>query len=49
MTDFLAASCVGLAQIGVGYPFDTSLTLIQNSRKWWGLPLKSYYRVGDFL
>ena len=48
MTDFVAASCVGLAQIGVGHPFDTSLTLIQNSRKWWGLPIKSYYRGWKF-
>jgi len=48
MTDFVAASCVGLAQIGVGHPFDTSLTLIQNKRKWWGLPIKSYYRGWKF-
>jgi len=48
MTDFVAASCVGLAQIGVGHPFDTSLTLIQNSRKWRGLPIKSYYRGWKF-
>ena len=48
MADFVAASCVGLAQIGVGHPFDTSLTLIQNSRKWWGLPIKNYYRGWRF-
>ena len=48
MTDFVAASCVGLAQIGVGHPFDTSLTLIQNKRKWWGLPIKNYYRGWRF-
>jgi len=48
MADFVAASCVGLAQIGVGHPFDTSLTLIQNKRKWWGLPIKNYYRGWRF-
>ena len=48
MTDFVAASCVGLAQIGVGHPFDTTLTLIQNKRKWWNLPIRNYYRGWRF-
>ena len=48
MTDFIASSCVGLAQIGVGHPFDTSLTLIQNKKPWWGLPIKNYYRGWRF-
>ena len=30
MSDFIAASCVGVAQVCVGHPFDTTLTLIQN-------------------
>jgi hypothetical protein len=44
MTDFIASGCVGLAQVSIGHPFDTTLTLIQNKRKWMGLPFRSYYR-----
>jgi len=34
MSDFVAAACVGLAQVSVGHPFETTLTLIQNNKKW---------------
>ena len=44
MTDLAAAACVGLSQIAIGHPFDTSLTLIQNKKPWYGLSPKSYYR-----
>ena len=30
MSDFIAAACVGIAQVSVGHPFETTLTLIQN-------------------
>ena len=44
MSDFIAASCVGVAQVGVGHPFDTTLTLIQNKKSWRSLPFTQYYR-----
>lgn len=44
MTDFLASIGVGISQILVGHPFDTSKVLIQNKKKWLGLPIKDYYR-----
>jgi hypothetical protein len=44
MTDFFASGCVGLAQVRIDHPFDTTLTLIQNKRKWMSLPFRSYYR-----
>ncbi len=44
MTDFIASGCVGVAQIAIGHPFDTTLTLIQNKKPWWGLKPLQYYR-----
>jgi hypothetical protein len=44
MSDFIAASCVGVAQVCVGHPFDTTLTLIQNKKSWRSLPFTQYYR-----
>ena len=48
MSDFVAAACVGLAQVSVGHPFETTLTLIQNNKKWKKLPIKDYYRGWRF-
>jgi len=44
MTDFVAASCVGLAQIGVGHPFDTSFR--ENGG---GYQSRATIEVGSFL
>ena len=44
MTDFISSACVGVTQVAVGHPFNTTLTLIQNNRKWLGLSPQSYYR-----
>jgi hypothetical protein len=44
MSDFVAAMCVGIGQVSVGYPFDTAKVLIQNNRKWTGLSIRHYYR-----
>ncbi len=48
MSDFIAAACVGIAQVSVGHPFETTLTLIQNNKKWKRLPIKDYYRGWRF-
>ena len=44
MSDFLAAFCVGVNQVLFGHPFDTTMVLIQNKKKWLGLSVKDYYR-----
>jgi len=44
MSDIIASIGVGLNQIFFGHPLDTCLTLLQNKKKWRGLPIKSYYR-----
>lgn len=44
MSDFIAAACVGVTQVSIGHPFDTTKILMQNNRKWFGLPLRNYYR-----
>jgi hypothetical protein len=48
MSDFIAAACVGVGQVSVGYPFDTTKVLIQNNRKWFRLPIRDYYRGWRF-
>ena len=48
MSDFIAAFCVGVGQVAIGHPFDTTKILIQNNRKWLGLPVKDYYRGWKF-
>jgi hypothetical protein len=48
MSDFIAAACVGVGQVAIGHPFDTTKILIQNNRKWSGLPLRSYYKGWRF-
>ena len=32
MSDFIAAACVGISQVSIGHPFETTLTLIQNNK-----------------
>ena len=48
MSDFIAAACVGVTQVTVGHPFDTAKVLIQNKKKWAGLPIRDYYRGWRF-
>ena len=48
MSDLVAGLCAGMAQVSVGHPFDTIKVLIQNNKRWYGLPLKSYYRGWRF-
>jgi len=48
MSDFIAAACVGVGQVSIGHPFDTTKVLIQNNRKWYGLPFRDYYRGWRF-
>ena len=44
MKFLIPAFCVGITQVAVGHPFDTTKVLIQNNKKWFGLSLSSYYR-----
>ena len=44
MNDIFASIGVGINQVAFGHPFDTCLTLIQNKRKWWNLPVRNYYK-----
>ena len=48
MSDFIAAACVGFGQVIIGHPFDTAKILIQNNRKWSGLPFRNYYKGWRF-
>ena len=48
MSDFIAGACVGLTQVSIGHPFDTAMVLMQNNKKWLGLPFKNYYRGWRF-
>ena len=48
MKDIIASTCVGVGQIAIGHPFDTTLVLIQNKKKWIGLPISNYYRGWRF-
>ena len=48
MSDFIAGACVGLTQVSIGHPFDTAMVLMQNNKKWFGLPFKNYYRGWRF-
>ena len=34
MTDIIPAFCVGLTQVSIGHPFDTTKVLMQNNKKW---------------
>jgi hypothetical protein len=48
MNDIITGIAMGLSQIIVGHPFDTVKVLIQNNQKWYGLPIKEYYRGWKF-
>lgn len=48
MSDFIAAACVGISQVSIGHPFETTLTLIQNNKPWQKMPIKDYYRGWKF-
>ena len=42
--DFLGGIAVGINQVLIGHPFDTTKVLIQNKISWKNLKLKDYYR-----
>ena len=44
MSDIISAFAVGINEALIGHPFNTAKVLIQNKKKWWGLPFKHYYR-----
>ena len=44
MSDIISAFAVGISETVIGHPFNTAKVLLQNKKKWWGLPLKHYYR-----
>lgn len=48
MKDIIASTCVGIGQIAIGHPFDTTLVLIQNRKNWRGLPISHYYKGWRF-
>ena len=44
MVDIMAAFGVGVSEVLIGHPFNTAKVLIQNKKKWRGLPFRHYYR-----
>ena len=48
MKDIIPPLAVGLTEISMGHPFDTAKVLIQNKKKWFGLPVGHYYRGWKF-
>ena len=44
MSDIVSAFGVGISETLIGHPFNTAKVLIQNKKKWYGLPFKQYYR-----
>ena len=42
MKDIIPPLAMGLTEVSLGHPFDTAKVLIQNKKKWLGLPLKNY-------
>ena len=48
MKDIIPPLAIGLTEIMIGHPFDTTKVLIQNNKRWLGLPLKNYYRGWRF-
>jgi hypothetical protein len=44
MSDIISAFGVGISETIIGHPFNTAKVLVQNNKKWYGLPLKQYYR-----
>ena len=48
MKDIIPPLAVGLTEVSIGHPFDTAKVLIQNKKKWLGLPSSHYYRGWRF-
>ena len=48
MKDIIPPLAVGLTEVSIGHPFDTAKVLIQNKKKWFGLPVGHYYRGWRF-
>ncbi len=48
MTDFIAAIAGGIVQVGIGHPFDTCKTLLQNNKSIYNLKLLDYYRGAKY-
>ena len=48
MKDIIPPLAVGLTEVSIGHPFDTAKVLIQNKKKWFGLPVSHYYRGWRF-
>jgi len=44
MIDIISAFGVGISETLIGHPLNTAKILIQNKKKWYGLPLRHYYR-----
>ena len=44
MSDIISSFCVAIGEVSIGHPFNTAKVLIQNKKKWYGLPIKHYYR-----
>ena len=44
MVDIMSAFGVGVSEVLIGHPFNTAKVLIQNKKKWRGLPFRHYYR-----
>ena len=42
--DVAAACCVGISETLSGFPFLTAKVLLQNKQKWFGHPLRRYYK-----
>ena len=48
MKDIIPPLAIGLTEVSIGHPFDTAKVLIQNKKKWLGLPPSHYYRGWKF-
>ena len=44
MSDIISSFGVAIGEVCIGHPFNTAKVLLQNKKKWIGLPLKHYYR-----
>ena len=48
MKDIIPPLAIGLTEVSIGHPFDTAKVLIQNKKRWIGLPPSHYYRGWKF-
>ena len=44
MSDIISSFGVAIGEVCIGHPFNTAKVLLQNKKKWLGLPFKQYYR-----